>query len=136
MVMQAPTVRIVGMDDVRRKHSGHWFDADTMRFFRSRVGSKAYESNDGRYRFFVSSEQFEYNGSYREGYAYHSEPRFYSVRVQLPDGGIETVGEFQGYSSRKRADDAARGYALDPADACSLIAGDGGSCPIHEEWHK
>lgn len=127
----------VSMDEVRRKHTGHWFDKDTMRFFRSRVGSVAYESNDGAYRFFVSSEKHEYSGGEREGYAYHSEPRLYSVHVQrVADGSINTVGEFQGYRTRSAAENVAKGYALDPADACSLITGNGGRCPIHNKYHE
>jgi hypothetical protein len=124
---------MVSMDDVRRKHSGHWFDPDTLRFFRSRVGSTAHESEDRRYRFFVSSEQFRYTDPYT--YREYRDARRYSVRVQGPDGSIDTVGEFQGYSSSRAANNAAKGYALDPASACSLRTGDGGSCPIHDEWH-
>lgn len=128
------TIRIVDMDTVRREHRGHWFDPGTLRFFRSRVARHAYESNDGRYRFFVSSEQHAYRDPY--SYTLHRDPRLYSVRVQdTVTGAIDTVGTFQGYESRKAADNDARGYALDPADACSLIAAEGGSCPIHDAYH-
>jgi len=128
-------MRTVSMDQVRRDHRGHWFDPDTLRFFRSRVGDTAYESNDGRFRFFVSSERHEYRDP--RTYELHRAPRLFTVRVQRVKGGdIGTVGDFQGYAARKNADNDARGYADDPADACSLIVGDGGSCEIHEEWHK
>ena len=119
------TANTIDMYEVRRAHRGYWFSPDTLRFFRSRVGATAYESNDGRYRFFVSSEQFDY-----------ASPRLYTVRVQNTEtGAIGTVGDFQGYESRRRADNDAQGYAADPSDACSLIASDGGSCPVHDEWH-
>lgn len=64
----------------------HWFEPESMRFFRSRVGDTVYEGPGGIY--FVSSEQFV---SPHSGAA----PRRYSVRQFNPTtGGIATVGEF------------------------------------------
>lgn len=37
--------------------SRHWFDSDTMRFFRTRLPQGGYCTEDGRYTFFVTSEQ-------------------------------------------------------------------------------
>lgn len=77
------------MDDVRRANERaghHWFEPETMRFFRSRVGETLY---GGRY--FVSSEKGP-DGSRR-----------YSVREAKADGSISTVGEFQGFPNRRQA---------------------------------
>ncbi len=63
----------------------HFFDADTMRFFNSRVSNILY---GGRY--FVTSER---NDNY---------PRYYTVREALHDGTI-TTHEFQQYRSRSGA---------------------------------
>lgn len=70
-----------------RASGGHWFDPDTLRFFRSRIDSTVY---GGRY--FVSSEQYD-----------DSTPRLYTVREAKPDGDVETVGEFQAYATRGEA---------------------------------
>lgn len=63
----------------RTDGAGHWFDADTMRFFRSRIGKVRIK--DGIW-FFVSSEKPP------------REPRMFSVRRMELDGDINTVGEF------------------------------------------
>lgn len=73
---------------------GHWFDADTMRFFRSRIGHKAYPVSDGA--FFVTSERYD-----------DDSPRLYTVRRAYDSGEIETVGEFQGYATLEQANTAA-----------------------------
>lgn len=65
----------------------HWFSAETMRFFNSRVCG---ELVGGRY--FVTSERYDY-----------AAPRLYTVREVLPTGEIETVGDFQGYTSARAA---------------------------------
>jgi hypothetical protein len=59
---------------------GHWFDKETLRFFKSRLPKVAYETDAGR--FFITSE------------ADPSGERRYTVREQLPNGNIETVGPF------------------------------------------
>jgi len=64
----------------------HFFDADTMRFFNSRVSDILY---GGRY--FVTSER-------NNGF-----PRYYTVREALPDGTFATHDEFQQYGSRSGA---------------------------------
>ena len=69
----------------------HWFDADTMRFFNSRILSPVI---GGRY--FVSSEKYD-DGS----------PRLYTIRIANDDGTIDTVGDFQGYETADKAKRAA-----------------------------
>lgn len=73
----------------------HYFDADTMRFFDSRV-----ESDIIGGRFFVTSEQFHPSAG-------PSTPRGYSVHVAWNNGHVGTVGEFGGMHH----DDPRRGYA-------------------------
>ena len=60
----------------------HWFDRDTLRFFRSRILRTVYQGPGGVY--FVSSEQFD-----------DASGRYYTVRRFDPtDGSVETFGEF------------------------------------------
>jgi len=88
----------VSMATIKRRTTGHWFDPGTMRFFSSRVGQTGWEGPGGTY--FVSSEQFD-----------STSPRLYTVRRQKSGGDIDTVGEFQGYTSRAAADARARHLA-------------------------
>lgn len=74
------------------KRGDNWFDVDTKRFFRSRIGRTLY---GGRY--FVTSEQFVAPMAGDDG------PRRYSIREVMPDGAINTVGEFQAYTTRADA---------------------------------
>ena len=86
------TLRFGSMAAVRKANAAlghHFFDADTLRFFRSRVGSALY---GGRY--FVTSEQ-------RQGMG--GQLRLYTVRRAEDDGRITTVGEFQAYATRAEA---------------------------------
>ena len=77
----------------------HWFDADSMRFFKSRVSSAAYADGKGG-AYFVSGERGP------------SGPRAYSVRHYDPQRcGIETIGEFQGYRTKRQAENAAKDLA-------------------------
>lgn len=87
------------MADVRRANEesgGCWFDKSTMRFFKSRIETgivKCWYGEDGvakRARF-VTSEQGP-DGR-----------RAYTIREATPTGGIDTVGEFQGYATLKAA---------------------------------
>lgn len=89
---------LISMQDIQRKHTGHWFSRSAMRFFHSRVGEYGYQGPGGVY--FVSSEQFNAQS-----------PRLYSVRRQKADGSIETVGDFQAFKSRSGAHAAAKRYA-------------------------
>ena len=82
----------------------HWFDADTKRFFRSRLAAGGYRAPDGSI-FFVSSEQYQaVNGS--------MQPRRYTVRhLTGTKGNIRTIGEFQQYASASGANAAAMRFA-------------------------
>lgn len=73
----------------------HWFDADSMRFFRTRLPKGMIGG-----RLFVTSEQFVS----ADGWA---DARRYTIRVAKDDGSVETFGEFQEYASG----DAARRVA-------------------------
>jgi len=91
------TVSAIRADSLSKGH--HWFSRDTMRFFRSRVLRGVFASWDGRY-FFVSSEQRGFRPE---------DGRGYTVRAYDPNtGGVETVGEFNGYSTPHAARKAAR----------------------------
>lgn len=87
------------LQDVRNAHTGHWFDASTLRFFSSRLPDPYTRLIGGRY--FVSSEQ------YRPLYG-APEARMFTIREVMSDAKVETVGEFQGYSTRRAAERAAR----------------------------
>lgn len=63
----------------------HWFDLDTLRFFKSRVG----EMLPGDY--FISSERGP------------DEVRRYTLRVALPDGRVGDASEFQAFVTRSQA---------------------------------
>lgn len=68
---------------IRRYQPGqgrHWFDRDTLRFFRSRLPQGGLESEHGV--FFVTSEQPPHGR------------RQYSVRKLVGPGDIDTVGAF------------------------------------------
>lgn len=85
------------IDDIiraNRASGGHYFDADTMRFFGSRVLDTVVGG-----RFFVTSE--------RRGFGAGS-GRAYSVREMMPDGTIQTVGAFGGHDSARAARAAAK----------------------------
>lgn len=78
----------------------HFFDADTLRFFNSRILGGVI--GDG---YFITSEKYDYNS-----------PRLYTIRHANADGSISTVGEFQHYetahAARKDAHKLANGGAL------------------------
>jgi hypothetical protein len=83
----------------------HWFDADTMRFFRSRLPQSAYANNTKEIAYFVTSEQFVPS----EGPAH---PRKYTVRsYDFRTRDIGTVGKFQQYRDDASATAAAKELA-------------------------
>ena len=81
----------------------HWFDRQTMRFFKTRLGRRGYRGPGGTY--FVTSEQGP------------RMPRLYSVRRLVGPGRIETVGEFCGYRTSAAATRAAKRAAYTPEGA-------------------
>src|SRR3990167_9628009 len=87
---------ISAIKEANRARGHHFFEADTLRFFRSRILRGVI---GGRY--FITSEQFEAYSGYRA-------PRKYSVRECLEDGQIRTHGEFNTYETPAQARAAAR----------------------------
>lgn len=78
----------------------HWFDPDTLRFFRSRLPQQVYRSGTynqpGRYAYFVTSEE---NRGMSRTY-----PRAWSVRrYDYNERDISTIGEFQEWSCNASA---------------------------------
>ena len=71
----------------------HFFEPQTLRFFRSRVHSVVYGGST-----FVTSEQFSFNG--------RTEPREYRVRVAMADGSIKSLD--MKFKTRALAHDNAR----------------------------
>ena len=79
----------------RNQPNGHWFDESTMRFFKTKLPEVAYELDTGGI-YFVTRE---------------TSPRgikAYTVRRQLADGDIDTVGEFHAYHTPAAARAAIR----------------------------
>ena len=67
---------------INKEKGYYFFEPDTMRFFKSRVGDTVFQGGGGI--FFVTSEKFDYNS-----------PRNYTVREFIPEtGNINTVSEF------------------------------------------
>ena len=82
---------IYSADDIVRKHRGHYFSKDTMRFFKSKLIQDVFPTDSGRV-YFVTSEQGP------DGV------RAFSVRCySIVQDDISTVGEFRGYESRAKA---------------------------------
>ena len=99
------TMDIRDLQQLNTKANYHWFDADTLRFFRSRYARTA--TVVGRKAYFVSSEQFV---NLARGQV---DARRYSVRVcDLDSGKIDTVGEFQQYATGAEARAVIRATAI------------------------
>lgn len=90
----------IPIDDVQRKHNGHWFDADSKRFFNSRWDSYALQNDGSIFAYFVSSERHDLN------------PRLYSIRsVNMRNGEFSEpeshkdseIFEFQKYMTKQAA---------------------------------
>jgi hypothetical protein len=92
------------ISDIVRQHDAagsHWFEADTMKFFKSQVSaSHCYPSEAQRCTYFVTSEQPP-DGA-----------RAWSVRKASWDrANISTVGEFCGYKKLANAGNTAKALA-------------------------
>ena len=105
---------IIGIDTIERHYipsvRRYWFDADARRFFKSRLPTQAYQTDDESVAYFVTSEQ------------QHGHARRWSVRrYTFATRDISTVGDFQEYSNRSAADRRARylasQMAVQPAQA-------------------
>jgi len=100
------------IDDIKRKHrytGGHFFDADTMRFFDSRILETVYQGPGGV--FFLTSERF--HGSTYDG------PRLYTVRKFNPESGDISTHSDYNRMTRTAATAAARNAAATAADAAA-----------------
>jgi hypothetical protein len=90
------------MGDIKecaRECGSHWFEKDTMRFFKSRVGDRAYADGRGG-AYFVSSEKGPHG------------PRKYTIRKYDPKKcSIETIGKFQQYRTGAVANRIAKNIA-------------------------
>lgn len=78
----------MNIDDIKRRNresGGHFFDRDTVSFFRSQTLSTVYEGRGGV--FFVTSEQFD-----------QQSPRRFTVRKFDDNGNIGTFGPFNSLS--------------------------------------
>jgi hypothetical protein len=83
---------ISGIKQANTARGHHFFDASSMRFFRSKIASKRVFGG----RYFITSEQFDWDS-----------PRLYTIREAKPDGRIETVQEFQKFATVEQAKRAA-----------------------------
>lgn len=88
---------ITAIREDAKARGSHWFDPDTMRFWRSRVLRGVMTTADGS-SLFVSSEATP------EGH------RAYSVR-RYREGRMDTLGDFMGYATAAQARAAMREYA-------------------------
>ena len=73
---------------VESKGISHFFDRDSMRFFKSRVQTGVYGEH-GQY--FITSERSP------------SRVTAYTVRMVTEDGQVETIGEFHSHSTLAKA---------------------------------
>lgn len=93
---------------IAANRGNHFFDADALRFFNSRIHSRIYGGH-----YFVTSEKRD--GVYLSSGYVPGDPRAYSVREITWDGShisFDAVGEgFQGYATRDEAHRAARQLA-------------------------
>lgn len=87
-------ITIADAERMNKENGLHFFDRDTMRFFKSRIEKKALmfgQLIDDKY--FVTSEQYD-----------ESSPRLYTVRgFNSKTGNVTTAGNFQEFHSREVA---------------------------------
>ncbi len=84
------TVDIGDIERLNAQRGKHWFEADTLRFFRSRHADTA-TVKDGQ-AYFTSSERGP------------GMSRRYSVRrMDMATGSVESVGSFQEYATLSQA---------------------------------
>ncbi len=105
--------------DMVKRSGSHFFDRDSMRFFKSRVDDVTFTAPDGWY--FVTSEKHE------SAFARINEPRLYTVRcvrIVDRDNGTRDLGlfeleGFQAFPTLTRARTAARNAAKSARALCS-----------------
>lgn len=94
-VPKGPYLSIADIKDANQRAGNHWFTPEAMRSFSSKVYEPVYHG-----RFFISSEQDKYNNDSRE----------YSIRYADNTGQIQTVGDFQAYATKDKAERALRRF--------------------------
>ena len=88
---------IIGSEELKRIYAernpnGNWFEADTMKFFGSKI--EHISQHCSKIIFFITSEQYKSSRV--------TEPRKFTIR-KMPLKGMETVGEFQQYKTLGQA---------------------------------
>lgn len=104
--------------DIVTRSGSHFFDRDTMRFFKSRADWQTFAGQDGWY--FVTSEKHE------SAFARINEPRLYTVRclrIVHDEGNVPTLRMvdlegFQHYRTLNSARTAARKASKTPRSLC------------------
>ena len=81
---------ITEVKKANKEKGQHFFDRNTLAFFGSKVYPDLYTVDDRQ--FFITSEDY-YNGI----------ERAYTIREAMPDGDIETIGEFLQYATKEQA---------------------------------
>lgn len=92
------------IEQIKRRNKAcgrHYFEPETMRFFRSRVAPGVFVGSNATY--FITSEQFEFRGK--------RDARKYSVRKTKDGCTIDDVGGFQAYKTLAQAKAAAKRLA-------------------------
>ena len=90
------TIPLSDLQNLNRRSGFFFFSQDTTRFFRSRYPDEAIiKGNDA---FFITSEKFVSSDG-------TSQPRKFTIRkANLSTGDVDTVGEFQQFSSKSQAE--------------------------------
>lgn len=76
------------------QEGGRWFDRKTMQFFGTKLPGEAFHTDKGV--FFITSE------THQNPHTFGIELAF-SIRTQLADGNIGTVGEYHSYKTEADA---------------------------------
>ena len=93
---------IVGVERLAERKGSHFFEKDTMRFFKSRVIYDVFPSKNGVY--FVTSE--------KKGFSDNT--RVFNVRfIDINTGSIDTINGFGAYETKAQALTAALNCAFD-----------------------
>jgi len=81
--------------ELNKKLGKHFFDADSMRFFQSRILNTLVVRENRAY--FITSEQFVASSGCKHD-------RRYTIRVMdLGTGDVDKIGEFQQYATAREA---------------------------------
>lgn len=94
---------IFPIDEIERRHQGHWFSHGAKNFFNSRWETTYYRVGNKGY--FVSSERHQ------------QDPRRYTIReYDFIEDTITTVGDFQQFATKKEAKTYIRNMILNMED--------------------